>query len=134
MKKLIYLSSLFLIFTFTSTIAQELPKDGAVISMKETNLEIAKGTQHEAIVELIRSKRYRKAGFGGLTANSPQGLDIKFVQNPENKDLYTMTVDAAIDAETKMYTVIIKGEGKNSHKVKGIAISINVGTNQIVNN
>ncbi len=102
--------------------------------MKETNFDITKGTQHETMVELIRSKRYHKATFGGLTANAPQGLNIKFEQNQENKDLYTMVVDATIDAEPKMYTIIVKGEGKNSHKVKGIAISINVGANQIVNN
>jgi hypothetical protein len=132
MKNIIYLSSFIILLSFTQSYAQELPKDGAIISVKETAINITPGSQYETVVELIRSKRYQKADFGGLAVNAPEGLKISFEQDAENQDMYKMVLNASIDAEVKAYTIIVKGEGENSHKVKGVAVSINLTNDQIV--
>ncbi len=112
--------------------AQQVPKDGAVLSMEQSTLKVTPGSQIEADVTLLRSKKYKKAKFGGLTARSPQGMEIDFKQDAQNADLYKMIVKVSQDVQIKPYTVVVKGMGNNAQKIKGLAVSIDLGNGQLV--
>ncbi|MEQ8477695.1 hypothetical protein [Fulvivirga sp.] len=113
------------------TYAQELPKDGAVITIEDKKLILTSGEPLTADLSLLRSKRYQKAEFGGLTARTPEGIKAEFVQDEEQNDLYHLTLTADKTAADNNFTLIIKGEGKNAHKVRGLAVTVNMNSSQI---
>jgi hypothetical protein len=132
MKKPIYTLALIVLASITNIMAQELPKDGAIISIENPVINLNAGLEFESTVKLIRSKRHKDADFGGLMARTPQGLNIKFTEDSENKDTFKMIVSADENLELKAYTVIVKGEGMNAQKVRGITLTINMSANQVV--
>ncbi|MTI39465.1 hypothetical protein [Fulvivirga lutimaris] len=113
------------------TYAQELPKDGAVITIEDTKLMLIPGEELTTDLTLLKSKRYRKAKFGGLATRTPKGITAEFVEDEEQDGLYHLTLMADETATSDNFTLIIKGEGKNAHKVRGLAVSVNVTANQI---
>ena len=133
MTKITYLLCVSLLLcSFSLVKAQQVPKDGAVLSMEQSTLKVALGSQVEADVVLVRSKKYKKAKFGGLMARSPQGMEIDFEQDTQNADLYKMIVKVSEDVQIKPYTIVVKGQGNNAQKVKGLAVSIELQGDQIV--
>ena len=132
MKKILYLTCLVAFIGTNMIQAQEPPRDGAIVTMKQTTITVSPGSEKEAEVLLIRSKKYKKARFGGLTARAPEGISIDFTQDAQNKDLYRMLVKVATGTPVKPYTVVVRGQGNNAHKIKGLAVSIDLGGDQIV--
>ena len=112
--------------------SQNLPKDGAILVIKEKSFNLTTGKALTTKIELVKSKRYQKAKFGGLSARTPEGITISFEKDIENSNLYLMTLLADDNASKDSYTIIIKGEGNNSHKVRGITIKVNLDQNPIV--
>ncbi len=106
--------------------AQDLtpPKDGAVIRLVNTKIEVSGDKDLSNEVWLVKSKRYQKRNFGGLEAKAPEGVKITFDAKDESKNSFMMNVKVGDDAKPGKYMVVIKGSGENSHKVKSSLISI----------
>ena len=121
-----------LLFCTTSIMGQDLPKNGAILSMKENSFKLKPGESITSNIELIRSKICRKTKFGGLSAGTSEGITITFEKDSENSDLYLMTLLADKTTSKDSYTIIVKGKGDNSHKIRGIAIKVTLDQNQIV--
>jgi len=121
-----------LLFCTSNIMSQNLPKDGAILVIKEKSFNLTTGKALTTKIELVKSKRYQKAKFGGLSARTPEGITISFEKDIENSNLYLMTLLADDNASKDSYTIIIKGEGNNSHKVRGITIKVNLDQNPIV--
>ena len=107
------------LITFSSQ-AQVLdpPKDGAVLRMENYTVQLNPGESITEKVWLVRSKSYKKAKFGGITASSPEGIELIFTPIEGEPDVYQMKISADESVELKKYNIMLKGEGKNSHKVK----------------
>ena len=114
------------------TFGQEPPKEGASINMLQTNFNLTPGTIIEQKLTLLRSKRTKRINFEGLAARTSDDLAIKFQQDPKNIDTYIMSLEVKENAIERSYTVVVKGEGNNAHKIKGKAITINVTGSGIV--
>ncbi len=132
MKKIITILFALLIVNTSIIFAQELPKDGAVISMEGNQIQLVAGEKLVTDLTLIKSKRYKRVAFGGLTTKAPEGITVTFEQDSNEKNLFHMTLLANDVFTTDTFTLIIKGEGKNAHKVRGLAISVKITNNQIV--
>ena len=132
MKFKMYLAVFLLIATTALTNAQELPKQGVALKMNETSFNLTPGTTTETQIKLLRSKRAKKTKFDGLEARTSQDLTISFVKDDSEVDTYKMTIAVAQDAAVKPHTIIVKGLGVNSSKLKGKAISVNVLAPQMV--
>lgn len=132
MKSISTIFCVILLFCVSNLIGQDLPKDGAILVIKEKSFNLKPGIKLTTNVELIKSKRYQKAKFGGLTARTPKGVTISFEKNTENNDLYSMTLLADETISNESYMIIIKGDGHNSHKLRGTTIKVNLGQDQVV--
>ncbi|TRX60719.1 hypothetical protein FNH22_06655 [Fulvivirga sp. M361] len=131
MKRIVGILS-FILLVNVGVNAQERPKDGAVMVLSSSSIHVVPGTTQEVEIRLIRSKRYMRSKFGGLKARTPEGLDIIFTQDESTKDLYKMSITAADNADRKSHTIIIKGDGTNASKIKGVVISVNVSNDTMV--
>ena len=60
MKSLFSLTFIAALF-FSSTVFAQAPKDGAILKLKETEVELAPGKSVSTHIEVIRSKRFQKA-------------------------------------------------------------------------
>lgn len=100
--------------------------------MDETSFNLTPGTTTEIQVKLLRSKRAKKTKFDGLEARTSKDLSISFVRDDSSIDTYKMTISVAEGATVKPHTIIVKGTGVNSSKLKGKAISVNVLDAQMV--
>ena len=113
------------------TNAQELPKDGAIITIEDKKLILTADEPLTAELTLLKSKRYKKANFGGLSTRVPEGITAEFVQDEEKLGLYHLTLTADESITNDSFTLIIKGEGKNAHKVRGLAVTVTTTISQI---
>ena len=100
------------------------PKDGAAIRLASSKIEVSSAKESVTDVWLIKSKRYVTRDFGGLQAKGPQGVIISFEPKDENKDVFSMRIKVEKGASLGKFTVMIKGEGKNSQKIKSSVISL----------
>ena len=119
------LTALFLLNTLNIK-AQDLtpPKDGAAIRLENSKIEVSSEKEFVANVWLVKSKRYVTREFGGLQAKGPQGVNIYFEPEDEKMDVFSMKIKVDKGASLGKFTVMIKGEGKNSQKVKSSVISL----------
>ncbi len=106
--------------------AQDLepPKNGAVLRLENNNHKIAIGETLLTDVWLVRSKTNRKTSFEGLKASAAPGLLIKFTPHNQHPDRYVMNISVASEVEPGKYAVLVKGKGKNAHRVKGTTFSL----------
>lgn len=75
---------------------------------------------------------YRKSKFGGITASIPEVFELTFTPIEGDPEVYQMRISADEKVELKKYYILLKGEGKNSHKVKLIQVSLLVTSDQFV--
>ncbi len=117
-------------------IAQDLnpPKDGAVVRLSNTKLEVTIDKELSNDVWLVKSKRYEKRNFGGLQAKAPAGVTISFEPKDEIKNVFTMKIKLDAEAKPGKYMVVIKGSGENAHKVKSSLISLVVAEGTLAGN
>jgi len=108
------------------------PKDGAALRMENYKLQLKPGESITEKVWLVRSNSYRKSKFGEITASIPDGFELTFTPMEGDPDVYQMRISADEKVELKKYNILLKGEGKNSHKVKLIQVSLLVTSDQIV--
>jgi len=104
--------------------AQELPKTGAALSASSKSVELHSGQSTQIELNRLRSKSYQKATFGAILVSSPEGIDIKIVQDEVNQDAFTLTVAASESLANGKYTLTIQAEGRNASKVKGTMVSV----------
>ncbi len=121
-----------LLLSVSTLMGQDLPKDGAILSMKENSFTLKPGVEHTSSIELLVAKRLQQANFGGLMAGSPDGITISFARDNENSNLFLMTLLADEVGSKDSYTIIIQGKGENSRRVRGITIKVNIDRGQIV--
>lgn len=122
---------MLLLFSFSGH-SQKLPKKGAILVIEEKSFNITSHEVTTAEIELVRSKINRKTKFGGLSAGTPEGITINFEKDEINNNLYIMTISADESAKKDAYTIIIKGKGDNSSKIRGTAIKVTLDENQMV--
>lgn len=132
MKSKVFLLIVFVVGTFSSILAQDLPKEGVALVMDETSFSLAPGTTTDIEVKLLRSKRARKTKFDGLEARTSKGLVITFAQKTDVADTYTMSILVEEDVTPKSHTVVIKGNGVNGSKIKGKVITVEITGSQMV--
>lgn len=110
---------------FTTVLLAQQPKEGAIISLNEYNLEVKKGEKLEIPVQLVRSERFRRGIIDGLAIQQKTGIEASFSKVEDQEDLYILTIRATtIVAGT--YPLIIKAEGRSAHKVKQSMIMLKV--------
>lgn len=131
MKNFLTILVVLVFINIVNTFAQELPKDGAVIAMEDNKLILTAGEPLTTDLTLLKSKRYQKASFGGLTTKTPEGVTAEFIEDETQKGLFHLKLTADETVTKDAFTLIIKGEGKNAHKVRGIAVTVNMANNQI---
>lgn len=129
MKRIFTLFTVSLLLNTLPSFAQNLtpPKDGASIRLAANKIEVSSAKEFTTDVWLVKSKRYATRQFGGLQANGPQGVDISFEPKDENKDVFSMKINVDKGAPLGKFTVVIKGDGENSRKVKSSVVSLIVG-------
>lgn len=125
MKNMFLLLGAVLIFVLPTS-AQDLnpPKTGAVLRLQNTQQKLAIGEDINADIWLVRSRSSKKTAFEGLKANAAPGVLIKFIPHNQQPDRYVMNISVASAVEPGTYTVLVKGKGKNAHKVKGTTFSL----------
>ncbi len=121
-----------LLLSVSTLMGQDLPKDGAILSMKKSIFTLKPGVEHTTSIELLVAKRLQQANFGGLMAGNPDGITISFVRDNENSNLFLMTLLADEVASKDSYTIIIQGKGENSHRVRGTTMKVNIDRSQMV--
>ncbi len=107
--------------------AQDLPKSGAALKASDTSIELKSGDSKSIELNRLRSKSYKKAKFGSIKVNTPEGLTAVVKSDDSNQDLYYVSLEASEQLTAGKYTLTIQGEGRNASKVKGTMISILVG-------
>ena len=123
-------SALFLFFTFLSVStllqAQDLtpPKEGAILRLESTRHEAKVGGECAADIWLIRSNSSRKTKFEGLQVNAKSGISATFIADSNSPDLYTMKVLVSPEVTPGNYTLLVKGAGRNGHKIKGSLVTL----------
>ena len=110
------------------------PKSGAVLRLDEISQEVNLGDNTQAEVWLIRSKTSRKTVFEGLKANASPGVLVTFESHNQDPDRYVMNISVAPAVKPGKYTILLKGEGKNAHKIKGTTFSLVVADQLNANN
>ena len=93
----------------SSLVGQDLPKDGAILVLNQRSFDLKQGIDLIASVEIVKSKRYQKAKFDGLSARTPEGINVTFKKDPSRSNFYQMTLSADESATKESYTIIIKG-------------------------
>lgn len=129
MKNFVFLPFVaFLLFTTYSTQAQDLtpPEEGAILRLESTKHKAKVGGECTADIWLIRSNSSRKTKFEGLQVNAKSGISASFETNGNTPDMYTMKVSVSPDVSPGNYTLLIKGDGRNAHKIKGSLVTLNV--------
>lgn len=116
--------------------AQDLtpPKSGAVLRIDKAPQEVNLGENTQADVWLIRSKTSSKTVFEGIKANAAPGVLVTFESHNQDKDRYVMNISVAPAVKPGKYTILLKGQGKNAHKVKGTTFSLVVADQLNANN
>ena len=114
--------------------AQQLPKTGASLTANENTIELTYGNDATIEVKRLRSKSYKKAKFGGIRVNTPEGLESSITSSESNPDLYMVKFSATDGYENGKYTVTIQGEGRNASKVKGTMITVLVNSANLATN
>ncbi len=125
MKNTFLLIGAFLLFAFPMS-AQDItpPKTGAVLRMENTNHKLAIGEDFSSEIWLIRSKANKKTTYEGLKANAAPGVLVTFKPDNQQPDRYVMNISVAPAVNPGKYTVLVKGKGKNAHKLKGTTFSL----------
>ena len=123
MKAIIIL--LTLVFTLPA-LSQDhsVPKSGAALYLDSNQHSIEIGQSISADVWLVRSKANKKTAFDGLKANAAPGLLVKLVPHNQDPDRYVMNISVASEVDPGKYAVLVKGQGKNAHKIKGTTFSL----------
>jgi|GEM_PF-5775263 len=117
-------------------LAQDMtpPKSGAVIRMEKVQQEVNLGDAAQTDVWLIRAKTSKKTTFEGIKANAAPGVLVTFEEHNQEPDRYVMNISVAPAVKPGKYTVLLKGEGKNAHKIKGTTFSLVVADQLNANN
>ncbi len=114
-----------MLFVFVLTSHAQAPKDGILIKIDQTELDISSGTA-TATVYYVRSKRLAKVKLEAPVVQAAQGLNISFEPQDE-KDTFLMTVSSSEPIVQPM-TLIIDGAGRWKHKMQSTAFSVGSGT------
>ena len=110
------------------------PKTGAVLRLESTQKAVNLGDDAQTDVWLIRSKTSRKTSFEGIKANAAPGVLVTFQAHNQEPDRYVMNISVAPAVKPGKYTVLLKGQGKNAHKIKGTTFSLVVADQLNANN
>ena len=123
MKAIILFLSLLLVFP---ALSQDFdpPKSGATLHLDQNQHKIAIGQSITADVWLVRSKASKKTSFEGLKANTAPGLLVKLEPHNQDPDRYVMNISVASEVDPGKYAILVKGQGKNAHKIKGTTFSL----------
>ena len=125
MKSLFSLTFIAALF-FSSTVFAQAPKDGAILKLKETEVELAPGKSVSTHIEVIRSKRFQKAKIQSpQLGSSIKGLEASF-EPTETADLYLLTLTATKDLKLGTNTIIVKGDPKWGRKIRSTMLVVNV--------
>ena len=129
MKIFVFLPFLaFLLLATFNLQAQDLtpPEEGAILRLESTKHKAKVGGECTADIWLIRSNSSRKTKFEGLQVNAKPGINASFESDQASPDMYTMRVSVSDDVAPGNYTILVKGEGRNAHKIKGSLVTLNV--------
>ena len=110
------------------------PKSGAVLRLSESQQAVNLGDETQTEVWLIRSRTSRKTFFEGIKANTAPGILVTVMSHNQEQDRYVMNISVAPAVKPGKYTVLLKGEGKNAHKIKGTTFSLVVADQLNANN
>ena len=119
---------------FVAQAQTELPKEGAVLKIENPTIALSKGEPYSFDIELIRSKRARKAEFEMPKINGSKSFQFTVEQSSVNPDLYTVTLNTA-NVEPGKYFYLVTSKSRSVHKAKGMSISIEIaGTPSVASN
>jgi len=123
------ISTLFVLSSHAQVL--DPPKDGAALRMENYKLQLKPGESITQKVWLVRSHSYRKAKFDGITASALEGFEFTFTPIEDEPDVYQLRISADEKVELRKYNILLKGEGKNSNKVKLRQVTLLVTSEQL---
>lgn len=134
MKKYFTIPVALLLLNMGPALAQNLnpPKDGAAIRLVNNKIEVSPAKEYTVDIWLVKSKRYASREFGGLQARGPEGVNVSFEPKDKHKDVFSMKIKVAEEASRGKFTMMIKGMGENSQKVKSSVVSLVVSAGTMV--
>ena len=131
MKK--HLALLTLLFTGTLAFGQnfETPEKGAKIYAQEYLIHVDSGSETTFDLWIVRSRFAKRAEFMTPSLMSSSGLTFEVLQDPAQKDHYTVTVSAN-EVEAGQYTTTVSARSMGTQKVTGTTLSFQVAAAQAV--
>jgi hypothetical protein len=130
MKRIILLSLLLSVMSFTTTIAQNLtpPKSGNAIRLKEYTVTVPQGTSMDAQLWVVKAKKY-KLDLGTPEASGNEGVDFVFAEVGAEENVFSMKVKVATSTPIGEYLYILKVPGRGRSLVTGTTLKIKVTAN-----
>ncbi len=94
-----------------------------MLSLNKYDWSISEGEVLEIPIQLVKSKRFQKSEVGDLVMQRRSGLEASVIKDSEIPDLYILSIKAN-DLKAGTYPLILKIDGKNSHRVKQAVIML----------
>ncbi len=117
MKNLFTAALLFFALPFQLLQAQSKPLPGEAFSLSSPtpNLAIEAGQTQPVMVELNRSKSFRKVKIALSVdeSNLPKGVSVRFEPNETLDNTSQMTIQASSDVQPGRYPILVAGKGLN---------------------
>lgn len=115
------------LFMSLSIMAQEFeaPKNGAKLYTSNSVIEVTENGSLTFDLWLVRSKVAKKVSFESPRIISPAGGVFTVSEDPNNKDHYTVNVEAKDLAEGS-YSITVMGKRNGIHGITGTILSLNV--------
>lgn len=103
----------------------EAPKNGAKLYTNNSVIELTENGSSTFDLWLVRSKVAKKVSFESPRIISPAGGVFTVSEDPNNKDHYSVKVEAKDLAEGS-YSITVMGKRNGIHSVTGTILSLNV--------
>jgi heme/copper-type cytochrome/quinol oxidase subunit 2 len=104
----------------------ERPRSGARIEVEANRIDLTPGQTKQIDVWLIKSVKDTKRKFNEISVNGNESINFDFTQVEVTDEFERFQVTLTSDAPAGMYTLILKGEGKNGYKVRSSILMVNV--------
>ena len=131
MKVLIYSLTFFLTLSL-SAMSQDLekPKIGATLKVEDSNVTIKPNEPKSIDVWLVKSTKDSQRKFDELILTGNQSISYEIEQTEVTKEYEKYKLTLTSSATSGKYAMILKGEGKNGHKVRATILMVQVSENE----
>jgi hypothetical protein len=107
----------------------ERPRNGAKIEVTENRITLKQNAKSTIEVWLVKSVKDANRSFGELSLSGTRDIDYNFEQVEVTDQYEKYNLILSTEKSVGLFTLILKGEGKNGYKVRSSILMVEVSGN-----